>query len=188
MVMSYEPILSKASTLDEAIFQALGAASVCWEPPPGNQVFDSTRAKNIGDELFRWITSRMQPVGTLDGPGQRRTRATQSERTAAATVKAKSQRHLVLQAIADGHLTACDISARVILQHRTLTPNQVATRLGELRRAGLATWTRVILDSTRERLDDEGYAVRPASPGNTGRVHVHTPAGAHALRVANGAA
>lgn len=33
-----------------AIFQALGAASVCWSAPPQG-VFDSTRATEIGDAL-----------------------------------------------------------------------------------------------------------------------------------------
>jgi len=34
-----------------AIFQALGAASVCWEFPERAGVFDSTRAKQIGEAL-----------------------------------------------------------------------------------------------------------------------------------------
>ena len=37
--------------LKEAIFMALGAASMCWDPLPSNQVFESTRAKDIGDKL-----------------------------------------------------------------------------------------------------------------------------------------
>lgn len=34
------------------IFQALGAASVCWERMEGTGLFDSDRAKRIGDELL----------------------------------------------------------------------------------------------------------------------------------------
>ena len=39
-------------TLDEMVFQALGAASVCWENPAGAGLFDSSRAKSIGDRLL----------------------------------------------------------------------------------------------------------------------------------------
>lgn len=37
--------------LKELVFTAIGAASMCWDPLPGNQVFESTRAKEIGDGL-----------------------------------------------------------------------------------------------------------------------------------------
>lgn len=36
----------------EAVFQALGAASVCWEQIEKAGVFESTRAKAIGDALI----------------------------------------------------------------------------------------------------------------------------------------
>jgi hypothetical protein len=38
-------------TKEELIFQALGAASMCWSGTPSG-VFDSTRCKQIGDELI----------------------------------------------------------------------------------------------------------------------------------------
>lgn len=41
--------------IETAVFQALGAASVCWESMAGTGVFDSTRAKEIGDELLAVI-------------------------------------------------------------------------------------------------------------------------------------
>ena len=41
-------------TLASAVFQALGAASVCWEKPEGAGIFDSTRAREIGDALI-WL-------------------------------------------------------------------------------------------------------------------------------------
>lgn len=41
--------------LDGAVFQALGAASTCWENLSGAGVFDSTRAKDIGDGLLEFI-------------------------------------------------------------------------------------------------------------------------------------
>ena len=38
-------------TKNELIFQALGAASMCWSGTPSG-IFDSTRCKQIGDELI----------------------------------------------------------------------------------------------------------------------------------------
>jgi hypothetical protein len=35
----------------EKVFTALGQASMCWDPLPGNQVFDSTLAKQVGQSL-----------------------------------------------------------------------------------------------------------------------------------------
>jgi NTP pyrophosphatase (non-canonical NTP hydrolase) len=43
--------------LQEVIFQALGAASVCWDE---NRVFDSERAKRIGDEVVDWIGEQIE--------------------------------------------------------------------------------------------------------------------------------
>lgn len=37
---------------EEAIFQALGAASVCWEHMEKAGIFHSERAKFIGDQLI----------------------------------------------------------------------------------------------------------------------------------------
>jgi hypothetical protein len=39
-------------TLEEAVYQAIGAASMCWEDVAKAGVFDSTRAKEIGDDLL----------------------------------------------------------------------------------------------------------------------------------------
>ena len=39
----------------EAVFQALGAASVCWEDMSGTGVFQSERAKQIGDTLLAHV-------------------------------------------------------------------------------------------------------------------------------------
>lgn len=41
-------------TLENAVFQALGAASMCWSETPTG-VFDSERAKEIGDRLVAWV-------------------------------------------------------------------------------------------------------------------------------------
>lgn len=41
--------------LETAVFQALGAASTCWERMDKTGVFDSTAAKEIGDALVARI-------------------------------------------------------------------------------------------------------------------------------------
>lgn len=50
--------LDQARTLEELVFQALGAASMCWENPAGAGVFESDRAKEIGDELLARLRER----------------------------------------------------------------------------------------------------------------------------------
>lgn len=56
--------LEDATTLEECVFQALGAASVCWENPRGAGVFDSSRAHEVGDELVERIRA-MAAEGAL---------------------------------------------------------------------------------------------------------------------------
>lgn len=50
-------------SLDSAVFQALGAASTCWESLEGTGVFDSTRAKEIGDTLLAFIGAHIDCSG-----------------------------------------------------------------------------------------------------------------------------
>jgi len=38
-----------------AVFQTIGAASVCWQSPEGAGVFDSTRAAALGEGLLAWL-------------------------------------------------------------------------------------------------------------------------------------
>lgn len=52
-----DPILDQADTLDALVFHAIGAGSACWEHLDRAGVFDSERAKQIGDELL----ARLQP-------------------------------------------------------------------------------------------------------------------------------
>lgn len=52
--------LAKCDTLEEAIFQSLGAASVCWENLAGAGEFDSTRCKDIGEALLDLVRSYVQ--------------------------------------------------------------------------------------------------------------------------------
>lgn len=41
--------------IKEKLFTALGAVSMCWDPTPSNQVFDSVAAKRIGEDCLREI-------------------------------------------------------------------------------------------------------------------------------------
>lgn len=45
----------EVKSLEECVFQALGAASVCWESIEEAGEFNSTRAKEIGDALLEKI-------------------------------------------------------------------------------------------------------------------------------------
>jgi hypothetical protein len=40
-----------SSEMYHAVFQAIGAASLCWDPKPSNNVFDSTAASKIATDL-----------------------------------------------------------------------------------------------------------------------------------------
>ena len=41
---------------EEMVFQALGEASLCWNPKPSGQVFDSDECKKIGERLIRSLS------------------------------------------------------------------------------------------------------------------------------------
>ena len=45
----------EALSLESAIFQALGAVSMCWEFPYAGGEFQSSWAKEIGDNLVSYI-------------------------------------------------------------------------------------------------------------------------------------
>lgn len=49
------PVYGEPQSLEEAVFTALGAASTCWESLEGTGIFESDRAKQIGDDLVAWI-------------------------------------------------------------------------------------------------------------------------------------
>lgn len=49
-------------SLEAAVFQALGAASTCWERLSGTGVFDSDRAKTIGEALVGFIRDHEKPL------------------------------------------------------------------------------------------------------------------------------
>ena len=50
----------KDTSIKSAVFQALGAASMCWEMPEGAGVFDEKLACEIGDELMEFLHERME--------------------------------------------------------------------------------------------------------------------------------
>lgn len=52
--------------LDEAVFTSLGAASVCWETMEGAGIFDSTRAKAVGDALLAYLAENGLPGSPQD--------------------------------------------------------------------------------------------------------------------------
>lgn len=51
--------------LESYVYQALGAASVCWESMDGTGVFDSDKALEIGKALISKIRETHQDQGTL---------------------------------------------------------------------------------------------------------------------------
>ena len=50
-------VLKDAKNLQEALGQAIGFASMCWDPKPEG-VFASTVAEELVDELMNWIRDR----------------------------------------------------------------------------------------------------------------------------------
>jgi hypothetical protein len=62
--------LTPAHTLEQAVGEALGAASMCWETPEGAGVFDSSAASGIADQLVAWIRSRDVPAVSLTATQQ----------------------------------------------------------------------------------------------------------------------
>ncbi|MGH7954736.1 MAG: hypothetical protein ACREOZ_02120 [Gloeomargaritales cyanobacterium] len=50
--------LAQADDLLSVVLLALGAASMCWNPKPGNMVFDDQAANMIADVLLAEIYKR----------------------------------------------------------------------------------------------------------------------------------
>lgn len=48
--------------LRQAVYEAVGAASVCWESMEGTGVFDTTRASAVADALLQYVNERYQRV------------------------------------------------------------------------------------------------------------------------------
>jgi len=57
--------------LETLVFTALGAASSCWENLEGAGVFESTKCKEIGDELVELLKARFGASSTpVDSSGE----------------------------------------------------------------------------------------------------------------------
>jgi hypothetical protein len=71
-----EPILTECDSLEQAVYVALGAVSVCWEDLSQAGVFDSVRAKQIGRELMDLIKRQpeWQPLPGRVSPSSVRAR------------------------------------------------------------------------------------------------------------------
>lgn len=67
-ILQYSPDYGAKKTeakIREIVGQALGEASMCWDPPPSSQVFDSTRASEIVErvtaDLLRVVADAIDP-------------------------------------------------------------------------------------------------------------------------------
>lgn len=54
---SYQDIRD-AADLEQAVFLALGAASMCWDAPNAAGVFRSDQARQVGEALIEYVTTR----------------------------------------------------------------------------------------------------------------------------------
>lgn len=55
----------RVESRQDAVFQALGAASMCWEYPEKAGIFESDRAKEIGDALLEKLIELDSPVQNI---------------------------------------------------------------------------------------------------------------------------
>lgn len=60
MSILFDGSSTEPTTLVEVVFQAMGAASSCWDDMSGTGVFQSDRAKAIGDEAVAWINEHYE--------------------------------------------------------------------------------------------------------------------------------
>lgn len=51
------------SAIYTAVFESIGAASMCWEPRPGNQVFATEEASNVAVNLCFKIADELERLG-----------------------------------------------------------------------------------------------------------------------------
>ena len=49
-----------SSEMYHAVYEAIGAASMCWNPRPSNEVFDSERASNLAINLCFKIANEVE--------------------------------------------------------------------------------------------------------------------------------
>jgi hypothetical protein len=51
-----------SSELYTAVFEAIGEASMCWDPRPGNQVFASEQASDVATRLCFTIAEEFEKI------------------------------------------------------------------------------------------------------------------------------
>jgi hypothetical protein len=56
--------------LYHAVFEAVGAASMCWDPRPSNQVFDSSAAEKVAMDLCFKIAAELDKRPLQPEPGE----------------------------------------------------------------------------------------------------------------------
>lgn len=62
-ISTYEAAEGKTEpdTLEEAVQQSVGAASVCWDNMEGAGVFQSDRALDVSEQLIDWVNRHYEP-------------------------------------------------------------------------------------------------------------------------------
>ena len=56
---AFQPEQDGTLAVESAVFQAIGAASVCWENMEGTGIFESDRAKKIAEALLSVIVDKL---------------------------------------------------------------------------------------------------------------------------------
>lgn len=51
------------NTMYHSIFQTVGAASLCWQPTPSNEVFDTEQATKVAIKLCDVIAKELERLG-----------------------------------------------------------------------------------------------------------------------------
>lgn len=68
-----------SSEMYHAVFEAVGAASMCWQPKPSTEVFDSSAAEKIAVDLCFKIAEELERQRDIlsndQGQGQREEKA-----------------------------------------------------------------------------------------------------------------
>lgn len=53
--------------LSQAVYQAVGAGSTCWESMEGTGVFDEARARETAEDLITWVNEHYTPKENVNG-------------------------------------------------------------------------------------------------------------------------
>jgi len=110
--------------LSEAVHQALGFASVCWEPMDCTGVFESDRAAQAADELTGIIGQYAAAIAAQERPAPG-----EFERAFAVLAAERNQYRIALERIADngvkGISASPQIARRALSQHPQPEPQQL---------------------------------------------------------------